>query len=200
MNALPPQMIIVGGPNGAGKTTFVLETLKRRSIPYLGADQIAAEMSPADPAKAALAAGREFILRLGEMIESQQTFIVETTLSGKSFLGTIRRARQCGYWITIQMVFVDSPTRSIGRVAARVRRGGHHVPSTDVRRRFPRALQNFWLKYRQLADEWLLTYNGEDLRRDVAKCSQGDMVIVDRELLRLFYELGEIDSDHQEAQ
>ena len=61
MNDLQPQMIVVGGPNGAGKTTFVRDSQQRYPFPYIGADEIAAEFSPEDPAKVALAAGREFI-------------------------------------------------------------------------------------------------------------------------------------------
>jgi len=195
MSGLPPQMIIVGGPNGAGKTTFVREVLSRKSIPYIGADQIAAEISPHDPALAALEAGREFIVRVNRMIRNQESFVVETTLSGKSFLNTIRKAKDQGFRIVIQMVFVDSPSRSVHRVAGRVRTGGHHVPSADVIRRFPRALQNFWMRYRHLAHEWLLSYNGQQRRRDVAKYADGQLVIVDGNRMKMFFELGEIDDD-----
>ncbi len=138
-----PQMIVVGGPNGAGETTFVKRAMIERAFPYIGADKIAADLSPNDPTAAAFDAGREFIHQVDEAIQGGRSFIVETTLSGRSFANTIRTARFKGYEITIQMMFVDSARTSEFRVGNRVRQGGHHVPSADIQRRFPRSLANF---------------------------------------------------------
>lgn len=142
-----------------------------------------------------MAAGREFIVRVNQALEANESFIVETTLAGKSFLKTIERAKNQGYLIGLQMVFVDSPDKSVSRVATRVRQGGHHVPTHDVIRRFPRTLQNFWFRYRILADEWLLTYNTDDSRRDVARRTDGKFEVLDEELLQLFFKLGDIEDD-----
>ena len=43
----------------------------------------------------------------------------------------------------------------------RVAAGGHDVPATDVRRRYGRSLQQFLRRYRLLADDWLVVFNGE---------------------------------------
>ena len=198
MSKNKPQMIIVGGPNGAGKTTFVLETQGERSITYIGADQIAAEIRPDNPAAIAIAAGREFLRRINESIENQESIIVETTLSGKSFVHTIQRAKQAGHQIIIQMIFVESSNDSLQRVEARVRRGGHHVPSIDVQRRFPRSLQNFWLRYRELADQWLLTYNGVHGRQDVARFDGRSFQVFDEVLFEFYMQLAEFENDSKE--
>ena len=76
------EAVIVGGPNGSGKTTFVEQFLQGRGYPYLSADLIAAELSPGSPESAAIAAGREFLLRLEQTIVDKQSFILESTLSG----------------------------------------------------------------------------------------------------------------------
>ena len=71
------------------------------------------------------------------------------------------------------------------------------MPSNDVTRRFPRALQNFWLRYRHLADEWLLTYNGWENRRDVARLTDGEFEVLDEECLSLFFKRGKIDHEYR---
>jgi predicted ABC-type ATPase len=53
-----PLLYIVGGPNGAGKTTIANEFLQTAAEPfeYIGADLIAAELAPQNPAAAQIAA------------------------------------------------------------------------------------------------------------------------------------------------
>lgn len=77
---------------------------------------------------------------------------------------------------------------SISRVAERVRRGGHHVPDSDVQRRFKRTLNNFWSLYRPLADRWSLAYN-ESQRIDVAEGVGDELIVYDREIFDLFHKL-----------
>ncbi len=140
---LKKQLIVVGGPNGAGKTTFVEEYLRRHNIVYLGADQMAKEMNPEKPESVAIAAGREFFNRVQEMIRGDDSFIVETTLSGKSFRHSIEHGNEAGFVTTVHFVFNDGPDTSVARVLERVRRGGHNVPEADIRRRYQRSLVNF---------------------------------------------------------
>jgi predicted ABC-type ATPase len=47
-------LYIVGGPNGAGKTTAANEFLRTSAVncEYIGADLIAAELAPGNPASA----------------------------------------------------------------------------------------------------------------------------------------------------
>ena len=48
----------------------------------------------------------------------------------------------------------------IKRVKTRVKNGGHNVREEDIIRRYYRSVLNFWSDYRNLADEWILFYNG----------------------------------------
>ncbi|HKU72555.1 MAG TPA: hypothetical protein VJR02_01420 [Pyrinomonadaceae bacterium] len=54
------RIIIVAGPNGAGKTTFAREYLlnEARCPDFINVDLIAAGLSPFDPNRAAIRAGR----------------------------------------------------------------------------------------------------------------------------------------------
>ena len=55
-----PKFIIIAGPNGAGKTTFAREFLPYEAdCPvFVNADLIAAGLSPFNPERAAMQAGR----------------------------------------------------------------------------------------------------------------------------------------------
>lgn len=191
----PKELIVVGGPNGAGKTTFVEEYLRRRPIEYLGADQIAKELSPDSPESAAIAAGREFLLRVNERLAGDDSFIVETTLAGKSFRRVIEHASECGFTITIHFVFTDDAGTSVRRVAERVKAGGHNVPEQDIRRRFARSLNNFWMIYRPLADHWLLAYNGGESPVQVANGGPFTLSVHDEQHFAKFFDLAGIDQD-----
>ena len=76
------ELIVVGGPNGAGKSTFAGEYIAQHGCLYLGADAIAVELSPEDPASVPIEAGREFLRRVEEAIAGTESFVVESTLSG----------------------------------------------------------------------------------------------------------------------
>lgn len=150
----------MGGPNGAGKSTFVREYLIEQTLPYICADEIAFRLSPDNPDKAKVQAGREFFWTLDELRAAGQSAIVESTLSGLGFVEWVRSFREAGFRIEIDFIYLDSTDISVERVRTRVARGGHNVPEADLRRRFSRSLTNFWNKYRPVADKWSLIYNG----------------------------------------
>jgi len=64
MNA-QKKIAIIAGPNGAGKTTFAREYLPREADcpDFINVDLIAAGLSPFDPDKASLRAGRLVFMR-----------------------------------------------------------------------------------------------------------------------------------------
>jgi predicted ABC-type ATPase len=163
-----PRMLIVGGPNGAGKTTVALAYADELHLPYVGADAIAASLNPTDPARAQVAASREFIGTLAEL----QRFIAAS--------------QDHGYLVDIAFLFVDSADMCVARVAERVRKGGHSVPELDIRRRFNRAVRKFWTIYRLLADNWVLLYNGMTTLQDVAVGSKDHLIIRDPALFSAF--------------
>lgn len=184
-------MLVVGGPNGSGKTTLALEYAAETGFPYLGADAIAASIDPADPERAQVAAGRAFIDRANRHIANHRSFVAESTLSGLTLRNFITAARENGYLISIAFLFVDSADICVARVSERVRKGGHSVRESDVRRRFPRAVINFWTIYREMADNWVLLYNGDTAMQDVAAGSRDRLLIRDPVKHALFMKLVE---------
>lgn len=154
-----PKLIIIGGANGSGKTTLAREFVAVEKQDYLGADEIARELSPDKPEAEAISAARIFSQRLDDYLENKRSVLVESTLSGLSLQKHLLKAREKEFEITILFVYLDSPELCIERVAARVAKGGHHVPDDDIKRRFKRANINFWKVYKNLADDWSLFYN-----------------------------------------
>jgi len=158
---LQPRCIIIAGPNGAGKTTFSRKILTAQQgiLHFVNADLIAAGLSPLHPELAARAAGRLLLAELDRLAAGRMSFALESTLSGLTYVERMQRLKELGYSVEIIFLQLSSPELAIKRVAHRVRQGGHHVPSDDVRRRFARGWRNFESQYRPLADVWAVYEN-----------------------------------------
>jgi len=181
-----PQLLIVGGPNGSGKTTIALEYADEFSLPYVGADAIASTLNPPNPAAAQTTAARQFIRTIEEHISQKKSFVCESTLSGLTMQNFAASARDSGYSVSIAFLFVDSADVCVARVAERVRAGGHDVPESDIRRRFERSIHNFWTIYRELADNWVLLYNGMTTLQDIAVGAGNQIAVRDSDLFAAF--------------
>lgn len=184
------EAIIIAGSNGVGKTTWSGPFLADHpDYPFLNADNVAKEIAPDDPEGSAIAAGRIFLHQQNELIARGQSFLLESTLSGRYLVKVIRNLRQEGYRVRIVFLFVDSPDILIGRIKNRVAKGGHHIPDADVRRRFIRSGSNFWKVYRNLVDSWEPFYNNGGRLELVALGDQTKTDLVSHKLLRRFLEL-----------
>jgi len=160
----PPRCIVIAGPNGSGKTTFAREYLPKDAgvIHFVNADLLAAGLSPLRPESAVLAAGRWFLMELDRLAKARLDFAFESTLSGLTYLGRLKRWKVAGYRIEIIYLRLASPQLALRRIAARVKQGGHDVPRADVLRRFDRGWKNFVAAYRLQADAWTVYDNSGD--------------------------------------
>jgi len=151
-----PIIYLIGGCNGAGKTTFAREYLPKevQCLRFLNADEIARGLSPFDPVAAGIKASRLLLSEIQECVEGRETFALESTLSGKTYARLLAAAKEQGYRIHLHYLWLPSPTIAIARVRQRVKKGGHDVPATDIRRRFHRSLANLVKLYAPLADRW----------------------------------------------
>jgi predicted ABC-type ATPase len=181
--------IIVAGPNGAGKTTFVREYLEAHEVPYISADAIAEKMTEGDIQEVALPAGKRFFDELRDVIGSGESFVVETTLSGRGFQRVVGRLRDEGYAVVIIYIYLDDPGFCVTRIRERTQRGGHHVPQEDVIRRFHRSIVNFWQTYRLNADSWHLVCNTAQEFIEVANGCGDKQVVFEDNSYRTFLDL-----------
>jgi len=159
-----PRCIVIAGPNGAGKTTFAREYLPKDAgvIHFVNADLLAAGLSPLRPESAVLAAGRWFLMELDRLAKARLDFAFESTLSGLTYIGRLKRWKAAGYRIEIIYLRLATPQLALRRIAARVKQGGHDVPRADVLRRFDRGWKNFVTAYRLQADAWTVYDNSGD--------------------------------------
>ncbi|MCF7848634.1 MAG: hypothetical protein K9M45_07290 [Kiritimatiellales bacterium] len=85
---LQPTCYVIAGPNGAGKTTFALRYLPEITgcRNFINADLIADGLSPLDPSKAQLEAGKTLLREIQSNVAGRADFAFETTLSGRSYV------------------------------------------------------------------------------------------------------------------
>ncbi|QQR86898.1 MAG: zeta toxin family protein [Flavobacteriales bacterium] len=169
-----PRCIVIAGPNGAGKTTFARQFLPNEAdvLHFVNADLIAAGLSPLDPSAVQVRAGRILLSELDRLVSARADFAFETTLSGLSYVGRLRRWKAVGYRLELVFLKLPSAEMAIERVALRVKQGGHHVPAHDIRRRFKRGWHNFGAAYKTLVDSWAV-YDNQGRRPVLVDQSNG---------------------------
>jgi len=155
-------LFIIAGANGSGKITFALNFSVLQDLYFINADEIAKEYDPKDIQKYKITAGKEFFKRLHEKLDEDKSFVIETTLSGKYLVKVIKEAKIKGFESVLIYLYLESSTENILRVKNRVLVGGHNIPKDDIIRRYDRSKNLFVNLYRDLVDEWLLFYNGDD--------------------------------------
>jgi predicted ABC-type ATPase len=150
------RIIIIAGPNGAGKTTFAREYLMNEAHcpDFINVDLIAAGLSPFNPERAAIQAGRIMLSELQRRVRKRESFAFETTLSGHVYARMIHEWRNSGYRVRLIFLGLPNPDVAISRVAMRVAHGGHNVSNIVIRRRFDAGLRNFQNVYMDLVDQW----------------------------------------------
>lgn len=156
-----PNLYIIAGCNGAGKTTASYIVLPQlfECKEFVNADNIAAGLSPFNPDSVALAAGRIMLERINGLMNEGVDFAFETTLSTKSYVSLIKKAKALNYTVTLLYFWLSSPEVAIDRVAKRVSKGGHHIPDDVVERRYYRGIKNLFKLYIPICDNWTIINN-----------------------------------------
>jgi len=172
------RLYIIAGCNGAGKTTaskrFLPSVLKCRQ--WVNADEIAYGLSPLDPMSVAQQAGRLMLERIDALLCNNETFAIETTLATRSYRNLVLRAQECGYEVILLFFYLPSPQLAIGRVAHRVRNGGHYVPDDEVIRRYYRGLKNLTDIFMPIVDRWVIYEFDRNSYEQIAKGLKGDVI------------------------
>jgi predicted ABC-type ATPase len=180
----PPNCYIIAGSNGAGKTTFATRFLPgyAKCINFINPDLIARGLSPFDPDRALIRAGRLVSERIREMRDARADFAFETTLSGRAYLRVIADLCATGYRIHMFYLWIPGPELALLRIRERVEKGGHNVPARDVQRRFRRTLDNLLHLYRPCLDSLRLFDNSTSEPTLVFEDDQGQTTIYEPDL------------------
>jgi predicted ABC-type ATPase len=159
-----PLAIILAGHNGSGKSTFWYERLANRvQLPLLNADRLmlsflpeineerplpgwAVQLRDQDLAWMSIAqhgvasmidsASQQRVAFGSETVFSHWVVLPDGSVQSKADL--ILKLQNAGYFVLLLFIGLASANLSIGRVAARVHRGGHAVPAARLVERFSR--------------------------------------------------------------
>jgi predicted ABC-type ATPase len=188
-----PLAVVLAGPNGAGKSTCAPYLLKRALAvhDFVNADTIAQGLSAYRPETAAVTAGRVMLERLRTLAGLHRDFGFETTLSGRLHARWLREHQAAGYRTHLIFLSLPSADLAVARVADRVRRGGHHVPDTVVRRRFVAGLKNLFAVYMPAVDAWNVYDNADVVspRLIASRAFGASIVVADAEVWKHLKEL-----------
>ncbi|MBQ2334054.1 MAG: zeta toxin family protein [Prevotella sp.] len=163
-------LYIISGCNGAGKTTASYTVLPKilQCKEFVNADEIARGLSPFNPESVAIEAGRLMLKRISELLQRNESFSIETTLSTRSYFRMVEKAHSQGYDVALLYFWLKSPQQAIERVAERVAKGGHDIPKDIIVRRYWEGLNNLFKIYMPIVDTWILVNNSETPRSIVA--------------------------------
>ena len=149
-----PKLYIIAGCNGAGKTTASYTVLPEMlgCKEFVNADEF-------NPEGVAIEAGRLMLQRMDDLLSEGADFAFETTLATRSYVKFIERAHAKGYFVTLLYFWLPTPEQAIERVATRVSKGGHNIPSDVIRRRYANGLRNLTMLYTPVCDFWTIYDN-----------------------------------------
>lgn len=149
-----PTFTVVAGANGAGKST--LTRLGREAFQdsaVLDPDAVARSIQRLSVRSGSAIDAARAVLDMAEgFLSSRSNFLVETTLSGNTYLRMMTCAKKLGYLVVLLYVGTSDVSINMQRVRSRVENGGHDVPEEDQLRRYPKSFANF-RKALKLADE-----------------------------------------------
>lgn len=158
-----PNLYVIAGCNGAGKTTASYTVLPEMldCKEFVNADEIAKGLSPFQPDKVAIEAGKIMLTRIKELMKLKKDFSFETTLSARHFTKVILEAQKQGYSVTLVFFWLNSVELAIERVKRRVSEGGHNIPIEVIRKRYDVGIKNLIRLYIPICDYWIIVNNSQ---------------------------------------
>ena len=136
---------LFAGVNGAGKSTlYNSESLNNdiKNTIRINTDEIVREIGDWKNNSDQLKAAKMAINLRNECFLYGKSFNEETTLTGKTILKTIERAKELGYELQLFYVGVNSTEIAKERIKNRVEKGGHHIENDIVEKRYYESLKN----------------------------------------------------------
>ena len=136
---------LFAGVNGAGKSTlYNSESLNNdiKNTIRINTDEIVREIGDWKNNSDQLKAAKIAINLRNECFLYGKSFNEETTLTGKTILKTIDRAKELGYELQLFYVGVSSTEIAKERIKSRVEKGGHHIENDIVEKRYYESSKN----------------------------------------------------------
>jgi predicted ABC-type ATPase len=181
-------LYIIAGCNGAGKTTASFTILPEilDCKEFVNADEIAKGLSPFQPEKVALEAGRIMINRINDLLKEDLSFAFETTLATKSYKSKILSAKNEGFTVTLLFFWLQTIELAKERVATRVLEGGHNIPSDIIERRYLNGIKNLFSIYIPIVDE-LMIFDNSQMKSELIASKSEDSLLEIRNVQKFNY-------------
>ncbi len=187
-------LYVIAGCNGAGKTTASFTILPEilDCKEFVNADEIAKGLSPFQPDKVAVEAGRIMIRRINNLLEDELSFAFETTLATKSYKNKILLAKNKGYTVTLLFFWLQTIDLAKERVATRVLEGGHNIPKDVIQRRYINGIKNLFSIYIPIVDE-LMIFDNSQMKSELiaSKSTMSSLIVLNEQkfnFLKSYYE------------
>ena len=176
-------LYIISGCNGAGKTsasfTILPEIIECKE--FVNADEIAKGISPFQPEKVAVEAGRIMLRRVNELLDHNESFAFETTLSSRSYRQKVEKAKKHGYNVTLIFLWLENVELAKERVRTRVLEGGHNIESNVIERRYIKGIKNLFDIYLPIVHGAFLFDNSFGVPEIIAqKTLNSNLEIIDK--------------------
>lgn len=160
-----PSIFVLAGTNGAGKSSVAGAAFRAGGTNYFNPDEATRWILEAEPElelseanSRAWLMGKAFLERA---IASRLRFAFETTLGGNTIPALLERAHEAVLPVRIWFVGLANADLHIGRVKARVAKGGHDIPEAKIRERYDRSRENLIRLLPILTELWLFDNSEE---------------------------------------
>ncbi|ALF20234.1 zeta toxin family protein [Fusobacterium nucleatum] len=176
-------LYIFAGVNGAGKSTLYNSHIDDEGIKNsvrINTDEIVRTFGDWRNNVDQIKAGKIAITLKNKCFNEEKSFNEETTLTGKTILKTINRAKELGYKIYLYYIGVDSPEIAKERVRNRVLKGGHNISSEVIEKRYYESLEN--LKKIISKCDYVKIYDNSDIYRNIFSSIDNKITKNDTEL------------------
>lgn len=174
-------LYVIAGCNGAGKTTASFTILPQilDCKEFVNADEIAKGLSPFQPEKVSIEAGRIMLDRIRNLIDNNENFAFETTLASKSHVTRLLYAYKKGYRVTLLFFWLQGVELAIERVNTRVKEGGHNIEKEIIKRRYVNGIKNLFELYLPIVNEVMIFDSSEEKFEIIAeKTGNSDLKII----------------------
>lgn len=138
-------LYIFAGVNGAGKSTLYNSENLDNEIKYstrINTDEIVRKIGDWKNNSDQIKAAKIAINLRNDCLQNGKSFNEETTLTGKTILKTIDKAKELGYELQLFYVGVNNPEIAKERIRNRVEKGGHNIADKIVEKRYYESLKN----------------------------------------------------------
>ena len=136
---------IFAGVNGSGKSTLYKTNFLNKDIKNsirINTDEIVYSFGDWKNSIDQIKAGKMAIQLRNKCFLEEKSFNEETTLTGKTIIKIIDKAKNLDYKIYLYYIGIDNPEIAKERVKNRIARGGHGISSNLIEKRYYESLKN----------------------------------------------------------